>query len=74
MNLENNMATLQVLTNSLSWNGSDRILVRSGCQVIFKGSHIKPADLVNIINYTTLDGAELLEYNNEEMDVIEGDL
>ena len=68
------MANIQVLTNSLSWNGSDRIVVRSGCQVIFKGSHIKPADLVNIINYTTLDGAELLEYNNEEMDVIEGDI
>ena len=68
------MANIQVLTNSLSWNGSDRILVRSGCQVIFKGSHIKPADLVNIINYTTLEGAELLEYNNEEMDVIEGDI
>ena len=68
------MANIQVLTNSLSWNGSDRILVRSGCQVIFKGSHITPADLVNIINYTTLDGAELLEYNNAEMDAIEGDI
>ena len=58
---------IKVITNSLG--SGDWVTVKGlADEVLFEGHRVSPQDLVNIIDQVTVQGAELVEVTDEQME------